>query len=380
MWVDERGFTLSENKTSVMFITRHRIQCPDIIHTNTYNIKTVDFYKYLGIIIDRKLLWTRHVEYVRTKCEKGINVLRHVTNSKWGADVKVALLFYKSYIRPIIDYGAIFYGSTSTTNRQKIRSIQLRALRVCLGAMTSSPGQIVFSEAQELPFELRIVYLAHKQLLKIRSHSEPIFNRIFHLFTETLSNKYWANRNSPPLTEDLLFIKNYESVLLYSARPPIFNVPYFAWLTKFNVIIPRDIDTQNAKVRTLELLAHYQNYIRIYTDGSKGTNGVGCAFYVMDTQYSEAYKLVNTASIFTAELTAILYALKWVLDKKLERTVILSDSCSALKLMQNFEPKNNVNELLSEIVGLHHYMSGTWKVIAYHLYPTSYPKELLELK
>lgn len=363
MWVDERGFLLSFDKTAAMIITRHRLQCPEHIITGTYKIQIVDQYKYLGMVIDRKLLWTKHVQYAVKKCEKGINVLKNVTHTKWGADVDTALLFYRGYIRSILDYGCIFYGSTSNTNLNKIRSVQLRALRICIGAMTSSPRELVFAEAQEMPYHLRINFLANKYLLKLKYSSQTSFFSLFLLFVETLTNTYWANRNSPPLTEDFLFIKQFENNIIETSKHTVYTIPYPALLTTFEVIIPAVTHASVAKTTLTEVLNQYIGYKHIYTDGSKRDDGVGCAFYVTDPEYSEGYKLHDLASVYTAELTAIKEALKWILSNKINKAIILSDSQSALQCLSNFDYQTNINPLLGEIVLLNYEVKKECRVI-----------------
>lgn len=52
----------------------------------------------------------------------------------------------------------------------------------------------------------------------------------------------------------------------------------------------------------------YANSQHIYTDGSKIDTKTGCGFTTNDNNYM--YRLIDNASIFSAELTAILNAIK----------------------------------------------------------------------
>jgi ribonuclease HI len=70
-----------------------------------------------------------------------------------------------------------------------------------------------------------------------------------------------------------------------------------------------------------------------FTDGSKSDDAVGAAFQGMSEEKS--FRLPKDASIFTAELFAILQVLRYIKHKKIMSSVICSDSKSALQAIQN---------------------------------------------
>ena len=82
------------------------------------------------------------------------------------------------------------------------------------------------------------------------------------------------------------------------------------------------------RAKFLEHDATHSNQTKIYTDGSKSGCGVGCAVIHEGTAY--AAKLPDTASIFTAELTAVLKSLEYVDKMKGRNFTIYSDCYSAL--------------------------------------------------
>ena len=171
-WLHYHSFELNLDKTVIIFFTRHRLQTPQHISVKNMNIRIVDHTKYLGIVIDKKLLWTKHIHYLKAKCDKGINI-KMTCYTKWGAEVKTAIMFYRNYIRSILDYGCILYYSTSNTNRKEIDRIQYKALRICLGIMKSSPCNTILAEAQEPPYHIRVEYLAKQFTSKLRTYSSP---------------------------------------------------------------------------------------------------------------------------------------------------------------------------------------------------------------
>lgn len=69
-WTEETGMTLSTEKCSIMFFTRHRLRAPESLTLCGRTMAVVNEYKYLGIILDTKLLCSKHVLHIHNKCEK----------------------------------------------------------------------------------------------------------------------------------------------------------------------------------------------------------------------------------------------------------------------------------------------------------------------
>ena len=69
----------------------------------------------------------------------------------------------------------------------------------------------------------------------------------------------------------------------------------------------RDVDANVLFSDSLCLIHSYDGYTAVYTDGSKSANGAGSAFVTGNT--CRSLSLPSSASIFTAELYAILLAL-----------------------------------------------------------------------
>ncbi|CAG9831097.1 unnamed protein product, partial [Diabrotica balteata] len=72
-------------------------------------------------------------------------------------------------------------------------------MRVCLGAMRSTPIQPLYVEAAELPFENRRNFLSEKSLLKILLTNSQLFSSVRQLNEADLTNKYLEKKPSPLL-------------------------------------------------------------------------------------------------------------------------------------------------------------------------------------
>ena len=106
------------------------------------------------------------------------------------------------------------------------------------------------------------------------------------------------------------------------------------------------------KQYALEHMAKHSDKLSVYTDGSKSENGVG--FAVISNNFKIQASLPPFASIYTAEIYAIKYALINIDSRHLTEVVIYSDSQSAIQAIRAYYPEN---ALISDIQYLLHKLS-----------------------
>ena len=149
-WTVENGFKFSMTKTNcVHFCQEHRLHLDPALKLYNNPIPIVDQAKFLGVIFDKKLSFIPHINTLKVKCQKALNVLKLLSHSDWGGDKKSLLNLYRSLIRSKLDYGCIIYGSARKSYLKKLDTIHHQGLRLALGAFRTSPVQSLYSEAQE---------------------------------------------------------------------------------------------------------------------------------------------------------------------------------------------------------------------------------------
>ena len=88
------------------------------------------------------------------------------------------------------------------------------------------------------------------------------------------------------------------------------------------------------------LKSNWEHYLQIYTDGAQDpkTRKSGFAFFIPDFQIVKLKRLAEGVSVYTTELTAIIWALQWVEEVRMRRAVICSDSASVLMALRDNNP------------------------------------------
>ena len=127
-----------------------------------------------------------------------------------------------------------------------------------------------------------------------------------------------------------------------AARRPIH--PYLPWVAEGARIelevagLRKSDNPLHLQLTARELISsQYSHFMCVYTDGPMTTEGVGAAFVVPQlSNLTKKYQLPHV-SIFTAELVAILMALKFFNDlyKAPMVVTVLSDSLSALQAIKH---------------------------------------------
>lgn len=90
--------------------------------------------KYLGVIIDEKLKFHRHIEETMKKCNRLRGYLSPLLSKRSHLSPTVKVMIYKQVLRPALTYGGTIWKTSARTNMEKIRRFQDTTLRRCLGA------------------------------------------------------------------------------------------------------------------------------------------------------------------------------------------------------------------------------------------------------
>ena len=95
-----------------------------------FEIKRVKHTKYLGLIVDDTLTWEKHIEYISTKINRNIGILKRTQNFLPKSSL---ITLYKTLIEPYFRYCNIVWGQCNETLKDKLQSLQNKAVRTIAG-------------------------------------------------------------------------------------------------------------------------------------------------------------------------------------------------------------------------------------------------------
>ena len=224
-----------------------------------------------------------------------------------GSVKNTLLCIYRALIRPIIEYGMEIYFNSSDLILKQIEKIQTECLRICAGAMRSTPVNCLQVHCNEMPLKLKFEQLC----LNFRAYLGTFAN---HPSSSVVQNS-WQERfpDNPGFCSFNMRTKGFldkPNMNLNAIVLP--DIPI--WLIDKPVIdlniffLCRKNDNTNLIRSCFSYVINtdYADFTLLFTDGSKSQHGTSSAFFAPQTNTKRSIAINSLGSAFSAELYAIL--------------------------------------------------------------------------
>lgn len=174
-WFDNNSLAPNPDKFQVMFLgTKSKTYlCLEINDRKTVSTPEVTL---LGITIDWKLQFNRHVENICKKARKKTGALMRLKNK---LDTNQKLILYNSFIKSQFGYCPIVWLCHGKVVENKINSIQKRALRAVYNDFDSSFAELLKRGNHETIHQSNLKYLVVKVFKCLRKETPEILHEIF---------------------------------------------------------------------------------------------------------------------------------------------------------------------------------------------------------
>jgi ribonuclease HI len=348
-WLDYNGLALSTSKSCAVLFSRMRLLPPFSVFYDNSKLPVNNEVKFLGLILDNKLSGISHSYYIAAKCEKILNLLRCLAGVWWGAHPFSLKLIYNALIRSILDYGTYFLEPSNLVGLKKLDCIQSKALRIITGAMKTSPINALQVECVDSPLKLRRQYLCDRFLFRaLQNIHHPLFSKLKKLSKDMETSSYWSHKTPPCLLVSFNKFISFQAPTHRSSYLPIFSYSFDSLISTPVVHFISDIRKNNAGVKFnfLSILErNWPNWHHLYCDASKKSiqNQVGIGVYHYQYNIVQKIKFPPESSVYTGECFGLYKSLEYVLLMKLNKSIIFSDSKSALEALLKFPFKSNNN-------------------------------------
>lgn len=324
---------------SIVFTRKH--ENPEIkIKINQQDVRQVTEVRYLGVLIDRKLLMTKHINNVASAGKKILNIMRSTAGVSWGADSSCLDMLYKGISRSRMEFCSFVYPQNKSL--RKLEQVQWKAARIISGCMTSTPTNALEVLTALPPLKIRFEKLNYKFWCIINSQpNHPLQKNIKKL--QKMGNN---------------FLCSHYNVVLYKFE-------YFPFFSKegwqINDVI--DLEMQElignkkesnpliAETYAKEILnKKYKEFKIIFTDGSKIKDSTSAAFYELNG-CEKKIKLALNHSIFTGECIGIYQALDHMqqIHKNIKKICVVTDNISACQAIKNATNSFKNHHIVSKI-------------------------------
>ena len=128
-WVNCNGLSLNLIKTQYMIFSRQKVDLPSPLFISTKLIERKQEAKFLGIIVDESLNWSKHVETLQSKMSRYVGIMYKLMKF---LPLRARLQIYHSFVQSHINYCSLVWGFSSKSNLNTISSKQKKGLRAVM--------------------------------------------------------------------------------------------------------------------------------------------------------------------------------------------------------------------------------------------------------
>ena len=179
VWLKANKLCLNVKKTHYMFFSPPRkcVNSSTKLIIEGEIINQVSETKFLGVIVDSKLSWTNHINYISKKISKGIGILNKAR--KYLPRSCLTTLYY-SFVYPYLNYCLEVWGKSTENVMSKIFKLQKRAVRVISNEVWRAHSEPLFDKLKILPIKKIYIYKIGTLMYKYHKGLLPtIFNNVF---------------------------------------------------------------------------------------------------------------------------------------------------------------------------------------------------------
>lgn len=168
-WCNKNDLQLNTSKCKILTITLKR---KPIIHDyaiNGVNVERVSEMRDLGVIIDSKLSFSSHIEYISNKSKAALSFVKRTCRNKFSLDS--AKLLYCSLVRSNLEFASVVWQPYYKIHRSQVESVQKQAVIYLLGDyMNRAENDFVLA-----PYVERCAELELKSLIRRRVNASVLF-------------------------------------------------------------------------------------------------------------------------------------------------------------------------------------------------------------
>lgn len=167
-WCLRWRITLNAAKTQAITFTppRRRIPMPENISLNETVLPWKHVVKYLGVDMDRKLLWAYHVDGIVGRVKFRIHSLAPFFLSR-TLPIRSKLILFKAYVLPLMVYACVTWGNTAQCHISRIQVHQNNALRMISGRPRYTRIRDLHDDLNILPIRAQLKRLATRIYMRL---------------------------------------------------------------------------------------------------------------------------------------------------------------------------------------------------------------------
>ncbi|GBM10128.1 hypothetical protein AVEN_258736-1 [Araneus ventricosus] len=302
------------------------------------SIPWVNIGRFLGIQYAANFSFRSHIEQLKIKAIKKLNVIKALASPRWGASASDLLRICNACIIQAIEYGAHTVGMTNKKGFESLQVIQNNIIRFAFGLPRWTPIPILHKVSNEINIPLR--FDKRNMAFFIEQFSDRAFTEVSSSIRD--SNSIISNPvfNRLPCEAKMERYSGLSNVQLEKIIPS--TVPGDLEKCKSFVIRIRDFDFQHRNdnpsiigIMFNDFKSHLNpDQIILATDASKSARSTAIAAINCSSKVVIKGTIHNTNSVYSGEDFAIALAVMNFVNEN-KNYIIFTDSMSNLIALKN---------------------------------------------
>ena len=147
-WTEANRLSINANKTFSIIISNKSFDLP-ALNIKGNSIEHRDFGKFLGVTVDSRLNFKRHISEVSAKISKSVGILFKL---KPYLPSETLLIIYYSLVFPYLNYCSIVWGNSSTSLVLPLVVLQKKCIRIICKSSYLAHSSPLFKQCNVLKF------------------------------------------------------------------------------------------------------------------------------------------------------------------------------------------------------------------------------------
>jgi hypothetical protein len=143
LWIQGNGFKFLVARTTCIYFCRLDVFPYPIHFTDNSPLPFARTVRFLGLVLDSRLIWEPHICQLHTKCQQSLNILHILTGTSWEVGRMTVFRLCCCLIHWRLNCGYFIYASASKRILCVLDRIHNSAIRLCTGAYRTSSGESV---------------------------------------------------------------------------------------------------------------------------------------------------------------------------------------------------------------------------------------------
>jgi len=152
--------------------------CPPVKLNNDHLLQA-DEVKYLGIHLDRRLTWRKHINTKRQQLDLKLRNLNWIIGRKSQLSFENKFLVYKVILKPVWTYGIQLWGTASNSNIEILERIQSKVLGIITDAPRYAPNTIIKRDLQMPTVKQEARKFSANYRKRLDTHPNNLANTLF---------------------------------------------------------------------------------------------------------------------------------------------------------------------------------------------------------